>query len=185
MTITTDDQTDDQHEAEQILAEAGLTWSDAHAPYIWAVAAELERHGLTVTGLDHSGDDPRRGLIAIAEGAEPGGGSTLLSWTEGDAEGWTYGPRDAVNTDRTEWYADDVPVSGMAIPADVARALLAELGRDVPELPALWQPPAGYVSDFEDIDPCWDYTDPHPVLERMLAGYVGYPGADRAWPAPE
>jgi hypothetical protein len=177
MDTATDERAPEELEAkcDQILKTAGLRYHDAHGPYLRAVAAELQRHGLTVTEMDHHRDDPRSGFISVDARRPSDEDDAFLAWDE--ETGWTHA---AAGNDGRGYGEEDLDVSMLAPAADVAAEFLIALGRDVLELPSQWQSPTGYVDDVTG-EYRRDFSELCPDLERSLVAYVGYPGAEK-WP---
>jgi len=154
-------------EAEQILADAGVSFHIAPEPYMAAVAYELVRAGIGVEEAFASGNEPRDGAIDLAR-ALPGYDSTQLAWRED--QGWYYL---SFQRGQTADGVIDLPVGHLAEPYDVAVAFCEAIGHPVTAGRPDWRPPVGYDFDAVAPDAWWDVS---PALERALTCYTTYPG---------
>lgn len=160
-----------EDDAEQIHRSVGKTYHKLPELYAAAVADALDRAGVTVAHWWANPDDPRNLGIELAHPPAPYE-ELHVCWHA--FNGWYYIP--ASRHGALGDYAEDLPLGLLALPDEVADAVLDVTNPDKPAGdPCGWTPPADYTTTPALPD---DDTDYSPALERGLAAYATHPAAD-------
>ncbi|WP_378786564.1 DUF6292 family protein [Nonomuraea fastidiosa] len=163
-----EDQVVDLHKA------VASSYHTVHELYAAAVADALDRAGVSIADYWANPDEPRDLSIQLAHPLE-GYEAAYVCWR--DDRGWYWVPYSSTDQTLSD-FAKDLPCAYLALPEDVAAAVLAHVtSADKPARePASWTPPDAY-NPYPD--PPDDAVDFSLDLERGLAAYHSHPANQR------